>query len=318
MANYLVTGGAGFIGSNIVERLLHDGHFVRVLDNFSNGKRENIYEFEKKTNFELIEGDVRDLHICQTACKDIDFVLHQAALGSVPRSIAEPINSNANNVDGTLNMLVAAKDSNVKRFVSASSSSVYGNNPNISADMPRNEEMRENPLSPYAITKFAMELYAKRFYSIYGLETIVLRYFNVFGKRQNPHSQYAAVIPIFAKKLMNNEQVTIFGDGEQSRDFSFVENVIHANLLACQAPSNAAGEVFNIACGERITLNNVYNKVAELLEKDLKPIYKEDRPGDIKHSLADISKAKTLLGYQPLYSFYEGIEKTISWYKDNL
>jgi UDP-N-acetylglucosamine 4-epimerase len=215
-------------------------------------------------------------------------------------------------------MLVAAKDSNVKRFVSASSSSVYGNNPNISADMPRNEEMRENPLSPYAITKFAMELYAKRFYSIYGLETIVLRYFNVFGKRQNPHSQYAAVIPIFAKKLMNNEQVTIFGDGEQSRDFSFVENVIHANLLACQAPSNAAGEVFNIACGERITLNNVYNKVAELLEKDLKPIYKEDRPGDIKHSLADISKAKTLLGYQPLYSFYEGIEKTISWYKDNL
>jgi UDP-N-acetylglucosamine 4-epimerase len=318
MANYLVTGGAGFIGSNIVERLLHDGHFVRVLDNFSNGKRENIYEFEKKTNFELIEGDVRDLHICQTACKNIDFVLHQAALGSVPRSIAEPINSNANNVDGTLNMLVAAKDSNVKRFVSASSSSVYGNNPNISADMPRNEEMRENPLSPYAITKFAMELYAKRFYSIYGLETIVLRYFNVFGKRQNPHSQYAAVIPIFAKKLMNNEQVTIFGDGEQSRDFSFVENVIHANLLACQAPSNAAGEVFNIACGERITLNNVYNKVAELLEKDLKPIYKEDRPGDIKHSLADISKAKTLLGYQPLYSFYEGIEKTISWYKDNL
>jgi UDP-N-acetylglucosamine 4-epimerase len=318
MANYLVTGGAGFIGSNIVERLLHDGHFVRVLDNFSNGKRENIYEFEKKTNFELIEGDVRDLHICQTACKDIDFVLHQAALGSVPRSIAEPINSNANNVDGTLNMLVAAKDSNVKRFVSASSSSVYGNNPNISADMPRNEEMRENPLSPYAITKFAMELYAKRFYSIYGLETIVLRYFNVFGKRQNPHSQYAAVIPIFAKKLMNNEQVTIFGDGEQSRDFSFVENVIHANLLACQAPSNAAGEVFNIACGERITLNNVYNKVAELLEKDLKPIYKEDRPGDIKHSLADISKAKTLLGYQPLYSFYEGIEKTISWYKDKL
>jgi UDP-N-acetylglucosamine 4-epimerase len=318
MANYLVTGGAGFIGSNIVERLLHDGHFVRVLDNFSNGKRENIYEFEKKTNFELIEGDVRDLHICQTACKNIDFVLHQAALGSVPRSIAEPINSNANNVDGTLNMLVAAKDSNVKRFVSASSSSVYGNNPNISADMPRNEEMRENPLSPYAITKFAMELYAKRFYSIYGLETIVLRYFNVFGKRQNPHSQYAAVIPIFAKKLMNNEQVTIFGDGEQSRDFSFVENVIHANLLACQAPSNAAGEVFNIACGERITLNNVYNKVAELLEKDLKPIYKEDRPGDIKHSLADISKAKTLLGYQPLYSFYEGIEKTISWYKDKL
>lgn len=318
MANYLVTGGAGFIGSNIVERLLQDGHFVRVLDNFSNGKRENIYEFEKETNFELIEGDVRDLHICQTACKDIDFVLHQAALGSVPRSIAEPINSNANNVDGTLNMLVAAKDSKVKRFVSASSSSVYGNNPKISADMPRNEEMRENPLSPYAITKFAMELYAKRFYSIYGLETIVLRYFNVFGKRQNPHSQYAAVIPIFAKKLMNNEQVTIFGDGEQSRDFSFVENVIHANLLACQASSNAAGKVFNIACGERITLNNVYNKVAELLKKDLKPIYTGDRPGDIKHSLADISKAKTLLGYQPIYSFYEGIEKTILWYKANL
>jgi len=318
MANYLVTGGAGFIGSNIVERLLSDGHFVRVLDNFSNGKRENIYEFEKNSHFELIEGDVRDLHICQTACKDIDYVLHQAALGSVPRSISEPINSNANNVDGTLNMLVAAKDTKVKRFVSASSSSVYGNNPKISADEPRNEEMRENPLSPYAITKFAMELYAKRFHSIYGLETIVLRYFNVFGKRQNPHSQYAAVIPIFAKKLMNNEQVTIFGDGEQSRDFSFVENVIHANLLACQAPSNAAGEVFNIACGQRITLNEVYFKVAELLEKDLKPIYGDDRHGDIKHSLADISKAKALLGYQPLYTFYEGIEKTINWYKENL
>ncbi len=318
MSNFLVTGGAGFIGSNIVERLLNEGHYVRVLDNFSNGKRENILEFEKNSHFELIEGDVRDLHICQTACKDIEFVLHEAALGSVPRSIAEPINSNANNVDGTLNMLVAAKDAKIRRFVSASSSSVYGNNPNISPDLPRNEEMRENPLSPYAITKFAMELYAKRFYSIYGLETIVLRYFNVFGKKQNPHSQYAAVIPIITKKLLNNETFTIFGDGNQSRDFSYVENVIHANILACKASSLAAGEVFNIACGQRITLNEVYNTIAKLLNKKSKPTYSNDRPGDIKHSLADISKAKTLLGYEPLFNFYEGIEKTINWYKEHL
>ncbi len=318
MSNFLVTGGAGFIGSNIVERLLNDGHYVRVLDNFSNGKRENILEFDRNPRFELVEGDVRDLHTCQTACKDIEYVLHQAALGSVPRSIAEPINSNANNVDGTLNMLFAAKDAKIRRFVSASSSSVYGNNLKISPDLPRNEEMRENPLSPYAITKFAMELYAKRFYNIYGLETIVLRYFNVFGKRQNPHSQYAAVIPIITKKLLNNETFTIFGDGSQSRDFSYVDNVIHANILACKASKSAAGEVFNIACGQRITLNEVYNTIAKILNNELKPIYANDRPGDIKHSLADISKSKELLSYEPVYNFYEGIDKTIKWYKEHL
>jgi len=318
MSNYLVTGGAGFIGSNLVERLLDEGHHVRILDNFSTGKRENLLQFSNNNKFELLEGDIRDLHYCQTACKDIDYVLHEAALGSVPRSIAEPINSNANNVDGTLNMLVAAKDAKIKRFVCASSSSVYGNPSDISPDTPRNEDMREGPLSPYAITKFAMELYARRFYSIYGLETVVLRYFNVFGRRQNPYSQYAAVIPLFVSKLLKDESITIFGDGETSRDFSYVENVIHANLLACMAPREAAGQVFNIACGQRVTLNQMYFKISQLLEKNIKPNYTNERAGDIKHSLANISKAQLVLGYFPLYQFDEGIEQTIEWYKTNL
>jgi UDP-N-acetylglucosamine/UDP-N-acetylgalactosamine 4-epimerase len=318
MPNYLVTGGAGFIGSNLVERLLDEGHYVRVLDNFSTGKRENLLQFSNNHKFELLEGDIRDLHYCQTACKDIDYVLHEAALGSVPRSIAEPINSNANNVDGTLNMLVAAKDAKIKRFVCASSSSVYGNPSDISPDTPRNEDMREGPLSPYAITKFAMELYARRFYSIYGLETVVLRYFNVFGRRQNPYSQYAAVIPLFVSKLLKDEPITIFGDGETSRDFSYVENVIHANLLACMAPKEAAGQVFNIACGQRVTLNQMYFKISQLLGKGIKPNYTNERAGDIKHSLANISKAQRVLGYMPLYQFSEGIEQTIEWYKTNL
>ncbi len=318
MPNYLVTGGAGFIGSNLVERLLDEGHYVRVLDNFSTGKRENLLQFSNNHKFELLEGDIRDLHYCQTACKDIDYVLHEAALGSVPRSIAEPINSNANNVDGTLNMLVAAKDAKIKRFVCASSSSVYGNPSDISPDTPRNEDMREGPLSPYAITKFAMELYARRFYSIYGLETVVLRYFNVFGRRQNPYSQYAAVIPLFVSKLLKDEPITIFGDGETSRDFSYVENVIHANLLACMAPKEAAGQVFNIACGQRVTLNQMYFKISQLLGKGIKPNYTNERAGDIKHSLANISKAQRVLGYMPLYQFGEGIEQTIEWYKTNL
>lgn len=318
MSNYLVTGGAGFIGSNLVERLLDEGHHVRILDNFSTGKRENLLQFSNNNKFELLEGDIRDLHYCQTACKDIDYVLHEAALGSVPRSIAEPINSNANNVDGTLNMLVAAKDAKIKRFVCASSSSVYGNPSDISPDTPRNEDMREGPLSPYAITKFAMELYARRFYSIYGLETVVLRYFNVFGRRQNPYSQYAAVIPLFVSKLLKDESITIFGDGETSRDFSYVENVIHANLLACTAPREAAGQVFNIACGQRVTLNQMYFKISQLLGKNIKPNYTNERAGDIKHSLANISKAQLVLGYFPIYQFDEGIEQTIEWYKTNL
>lgn len=318
MSNYLVTGGAGFIGSNLVERLLDEGHHVRILDNFSTGKRENLLQFSNNNKFELLEGDIRDLHYCQTACKDIDYVLHEAALGSVPRSIAEPINSNANNVDGTLNMLVAAKDAKIKRFVCASSSSVYGNPSDISPDTPRNEDMREGPLSPYAITKFAMELYARRFYSIYGLETVVLRYFNVFGRRQNPYSQYAAVIPLFVSKLLKDESITIFGDGETSRDFSYVENVIHANLLACTASREAAGQVFNIACGQRVTLNQMYFKISQLLEKNIKPNYTNERAGDIKHSLANISKAQLVLGYFPIYQFDEGIEQTIEWYKTNL
>ena len=318
MNSFLVTGGAGFIGSNLVERLLNEGHRVRVLDNFSSGSRTNLNEFESNSAFELIEGDIRDLHMCQSACKGIDYILHLAALGSVPRSIAEPINSNANNVDGTLNILVAAKESGVKRLVCASSSSVYGNRSDIRADVPRDEDMRENPLSPYAITKFAMELYAKRFYSIYGLETIVLRYFNVFGKKQNPYSQYSAVIPIFVKNILRNEKSTIFGDGETSRDFTPVENVVQANILACFAPKEAVGEVYNIACGQRTTLTEIYTKIASLLGSDSKPNYENERAGDIKHSLANISKAEKLLGYKPLAFFETGIEKTIDWYKNNI
>jgi nucleoside-diphosphate-sugar epimerase len=304
--NYLVTGGAGFIGSNIVKALLSEGKNVRVLDNFSTGKRENILNFKNNPNFKIIEGDFRSFHTVRDAVKGIDYILHQGALPSVPRSINDPITTNDVNISGTLNILEAAKEFGVKRVVFASSSSVYGN----SVSLPKEESMGIAPLSPYALSKYAGERYCQIFNQIYGLETVCLRYFNVFGPNQDPTSQYSAVIPKFIKSILNNQQPTIYGDGLQSRDFTFVENVISANLLACTAP-NVAGEMFNIACGESFTLNQLTENINELLGKKIQPIYNNERKGDVKHSLASIEKAKKLLGYKVLYSFIEGLKITI-------
>lgn len=311
---FLVTGGAGFIGSNLVEAILRLGYKVRVLDNFATGKWQNIKEFLNNPNFEMIVGDVRDTESCQKACSDIDYVLHQGALGSVPRSINDPRTSNDVNTTGTLNMMIAARDNNVKRFVYASSSSVYGDEPNL----PKAEGREGKLLSPYAITKKVCELYGRNFYDLYNLETVGLRYFNVFGKRQDPDSVYAAVIPIFIKKLLNNEAPVINGDGRQSRDFTYIENVIEANLKACLAPKEACGEAFNIAYGGREYLIDLYNKLNELLGKDVTPILGPDRIGDIKHSNADISKARKLLKYDPSYDINKGLELAIEWYKEYL
>ncbi|AUN15277.1 MAG: SDR family oxidoreductase [Paraclostridium sordellii] len=311
---FLVTGGAGFIGSNLVEALLNKGCFVRVLDNFSIGKKENLEEFMNHENFELIEGDIRDLETCQKACKDITYVLNQAAWGSVPRSIEMPLLYEEINIKGTLNMMTAARDNGVKRFVYASSSSVYGDEPNL----PKVEGREGNLLSPYAITKKVNELYAKNYFDLYGLETVGMRYFNVFGRKQDPHSYYSAVIPKFVSLLLNDEAPTINGDGEHSRDFTYIDNVIEANLRACLAPKEACGKAYNIAYGGRVSLNELYEVLRSLLNKDIKPIYGPNRKGDIKHSNADISSAKTLLNYNPSYSFEDGIKLTIEWYKDNL
>jgi UDP-N-acetylglucosamine/UDP-N-acetylgalactosamine 4-epimerase len=311
---FLVTGGAGFIGSNIVEAILRLGYKVRVLDNFSTGKKENIEGFSNNSNFELLEGDIRDLQVCKKACQGVDYVLHQAAWGSVPRSIEMPLVYEEINIKGTLNLMVAARDNKIKRFIYASSSSVYGDEPNL----PKIEGREGKPLSPYAITKKVNELYARNFFDLYGLETIGLRYFNVFGKRQDPHSFYAAVIPRFIKALLDNEAPTIYGDGKQSRDFTYVENVVEANLKACIAGREAAGEAFNIAYGGRVYLINLYDKLCQLLNTTVAPNYVQDRKGDIKHSNADISKAKNLIGYNPDWSFEQGIEEAVSWYKENL
>ncbi len=311
---FLVTGGAGFIGSNLSEAILRLGYKVRVLDNFSTGKKENIKEFSANPNFELLEGDIRDLETCNKACDGIDYVLHQAAWGSVPRSIEMPLAYEEINIKGTLNMMVAARDRKIRRFVFASSSSVYGDEPNL----PKVEGREGRLLSPYAVTKKVNELYARNFFDLYGLEVIGLRYFNVFGKRQDPNSYYAAVIPKFVKSLLNNEAPNIYGDGKQSRDFTYVENVIEANLKACLAPKEAVGEVFNIAYGGREYLIDLYNKLCELLKLDIKPHYVEERKGDIKHSNADISKAKQLIEYNPEWSLKRGIEEAVLWYKENL
>lgn len=312
--SFLVTGGAGFIGSNIVEALLKMGMKVRVIDNFSTGKRKNIEEFTKNTNFELIEGDIKELQICLKACEGIQYVLHQAAWGSVPRSIQMPLEYEENNIKGTLNMLVAARDKGVKRFVYASSSSVYGDE----SRLPKVEGHEGNLLSPYAITKKVNELFAKNFYNLYGIETIGLRYFNVFGKKQDPHSNYAAVIPRFVRMLMDEEVPVINGDGNQSRDFTYVENVIEANLKACLAGEEACGKAFNIAFGGRETLNDLYNKLCSLLGKQIKADYGPERKGDIRHSNADITNARRLLNYDPEYSLEEGLKKTVQWYISNI
>lgn len=309
---FLVTGGAGFIGSNIVEYLLKYGAAkVRVLDNFSTGSMENIQAFLNNPAFELMEGDIRDIETCHNAVKDMDYVSHQAALGSVPRSINDPITSNEVNVSGFLNMLVAARDAGITRMVFAASSSTYGDHPGL----PKEEDVIGNPLSPYAVTKYVNELYASVFSKTYGFHTIGLRYFNVFGPRQNPKGPYAAVIPLFVESALQNKQPLINGDGETSRDFTFVENAVQANIKSLLAPGIEKYEVINIAFGERTTLNQLWQYITAFTKSDLKPIYREERKGDVKHSLANIDKANKLVGYTPKISIMNGLETTVAWYQ---
>lgn len=307
---YLVTGGAGFIGSNIVSELLKQGQQVVVLDNFATGKRENILPLMKNENLTMIEGDLRSFHIVRSAVKGVDYILHQGALPSVPRSINDPITSNDVNILGMLNILEAAKEFGVKRVVVASSSSIYGN----SESLPKVETMPINPMSPYALTKYAQERYCQIFSQIYGLETVALRYFNVFGPRQDPTSQYSAVIPKFIRLIMADKEPVIYGDGSQSRDFTFVENNVWANIQACTAPK-AAGEVINIACGERYTLIELVQMINEILGKNIEPKFETDRAGDVKHSLAGIEKAKELLSYEVRVDFREGLRRTVEYFR---
>lgn len=311
MAKYLVTGGAGFIGSNIVKRLVEEGKEVRVLDNLSTGKRKNIELFMDKVEF--VEGDFGDLDVARSAVKGVDYVIHTGAIPSVPRSIDDPVKTNAANITGTLNLLIASRDEKVKRFVYSASSSAYGD----SKVMPKEETMPTAPKSPYAIQKLVGEMYCQNFYKLFGLETVCLRYFNVFGPNQDPESVYSAVIPLFIKKLQKGESPVILGDGTTSRDFTYVDNNVDANLRACVAGSECAGEVINIACGYEISLNQLVEKINAEIGTDAKPEYKHERAGDVKHSLADISKAERLLGYKPLVSFDEGLKKTIEFYKNN-
>lgn len=311
---FLVTGGAGFIGSNLCEAILNLGYRVRCMDDLSTGKQANVDLFLENPNYEFIKGDIKDFDTCLKATEGVDYVLNQAAWGSVPRSIEMPLFYCANNIQGTLNMMEAARQNGVKRFVYASSSSVYGDEPNL----PKTEGREGNLLSPYALTKRCDEEWAKQYTMHYGLETIGLRYFNVFGRRQDPNGAYAAVIPKFIQQLLRGERPTINGDGKQSRDFTYIENVIEANLKACLAPREAAGEAFNIAYGGREYLNDIYHSLTEALDVDIEPNYGPDRKGDIKHSNADISKARRLLGYDPSWSFDLGIQAAIEWYKENL
>lgn len=307
--NYLVTGGAGFIGSNIVEELVKRGEKVRVLDNFSTGKRENLKEFEN--DIELIEGDIRSYHTVMQAVKGIDIVLHQAALPSVPRSIYDPITTNEINITGTLNLLYASKEAKVKKFVFASSSSVYGDTP----ELPKKEDMPINPLSPYAVSKLAGEKYCQVFSKVYGLHTVILRYFNVFGPRQDPNSQYSAVIPKFIKLILNDERPVIYGDGTQTRDFTYVTNVVEANILASIKECDA-GIVMNCACGEQIQLNYLIEEINRLSNKNIEPIYTEYRKGDIIHSFADIRLIKKVLGWEPKFSFQKGLKLNLNYYRN--
>ena len=313
-STFLVTGGAGFIGSNLCEALLNMGIKVRCLDDLSIGKRENIDLFINNPNYEFIEGDIKDFETCLKATKNVSYVLHQAAWGSVPRSIEMPLFYSANNIGGTLNMLEAARINGVKKFVYASSSSVYGDEPKL----PKTEERVGKLLSPYAGTKRTNEEWARQYTINYGLQTVGLRYFNVFGRRQDPNGAYAAVIPKFIKLMLSGEAPTINGDGKQSRDFTYIENVIEANLKACLANEEAGGEVFNIAYGGREYLIDIYEVLKKSLKVDLEPIFGPDRKGDIKHSNADITKARKLLGYDPQYNFERGLNEAIAWYKENL
>lgn len=313
-ACFLVTGGAGFIGSNLCEALLRKNLKVVCLDDLSTGKQENVELFINNPNYTFIKGDIRDLETCMIACRGADFVLHQAAWGSVPRSIQMPLLYEEINIRGTLNMMEAAKQNSVKKFVYASSSSVYGDDPSL----PKIEGREGNLLSPYALTKQVTEEYAKLYTKLYGLNTYGLRYFNVFGKRQDPNGAYAAVIPKFIKQLLDDERPTINGDGTQSRDFTYIENVIEANLKACVAPPEAGGQVYNIAYGGREVLIDIYKGLCEALGKNIEPLYGPARLGDIRHSNADINKARSMLGYNPEWTFEQGIKAAIQWYKENL
>lgn len=317
----LITGGAGFIGSNLIERFLNQNNRIVCFDNFATGKKENIEPFIKNPDFKMIEGDIRDPESCREAVKDVEIVLHQAALGSVPRSIKDPVTTNEVNIGGFVNMLQAVREAGIKRFVYAASSSTYGDH----AALPKVEETIGKPLSPYAITKYVNELYAEIFSKLYGIETIGLRYFNVFGRRQDPNGAYAAAIPKFIKLLINHESPYIFGDGEQSRDFTYIENVIMANELAASSENPAAlNTVYNVAFGEATTVNELIEVLKENLSKfdpeiaKVEAVKGDKRVGDILHSLASIDKAKSLLGYEPKYNIRTGLQEAINWYWENL
>jgi nucleoside-diphosphate-sugar epimerase len=310
MAKYLVTGAAGFIGSSLVRALLERGEQVRGIDNFSTGRRENLTEVIKKIEFR--EADILELDAMHSACKGVDYVLHQAAIPSVPKSVLDPIGSNRANTDGTVNVLVAARDAKVRRVVYAASSSAYGDTPTL----PKHEGMNPNPISPYAVAKLASELYMISFFRCYGLETVCLRYFNIFGPRQDPSSPYSGVLAKFSMQMLRGDQPTIFGDGETSRDFTYIDNAVSANLLACSAPAaECAGRVFNCATGDRTTLNETFEALKELTGYKGNVKYEAERGGDIKHSLADISLAQKHLGYKVLVNFEDGLRRTVEWYK---
>lgn len=309
MDKYLVTGGAGFIGSHIAEELATKGFFVRIVDNFLTGKEENIAPFLDR--IELIRGDIRDYQLCRDALKDIDYVLHQAALPSVPRSVENPLLTNAINIEGTLNILLAAKDASVKKVVFASSSSVYGDDEHL----PKKEGLEGSPMSPYAVTKLVGEKYCQVFSEMYGLPTVCLRYFNVFGPRQDPFSEYAAVIPNFIMRLLSDKAPIIYGDGEQSRDFTYIANVVEANLQAARTP-DISGQILNLGNGVQTSVNVLAKTLMELMKKNIKPIHEEERPGDVRHSYADISKAESLLNYTPRVSLGDGLKRTIEWFSN--
>jgi nucleoside-diphosphate-sugar epimerase len=312
MAIYLITGIGGFIGSSLARELLQRGERVRGVDNFSTGKRENLSSILEK--IDVREADILDLGAMKLACGGVDYVLHQAAIPSVPKSVQDPIASNRANVDGTLNVLVAARDAGVKRVIYAASSSVYGDTPTL----PKHEGMTPNPISPYAVAKLASEHYMFSFYRCYELETVALRYFNIFGPRQDPTSPYSGVLAKFITQMLSGGQPTIFGDGEQSRDFTYIDNAVEANLLACKAPAaQAAGKVFNVATGRRVTLNETFKLLQSLTSYSASPIYAAERGGDIKHSLADISLAEKHLGYKPGVDFEEGLRRTVEWYRSS-
>jgi len=309
MALYLITGIGGFIGSSLARALLAKNEQVRGMDNFATGKRENLKEILPRIDFR--EADILDLDAMHKACAGVDYVLHQAAIPSVPKSVLDPVGSNRANVDGTVNVLVAARDAKVKRVVYAASSSAYGDTPTL----PKHEAMTPDPISPYAVAKLASERYMISFFRCYGLETVSLRYFNIFGPYQDPSSQYSGVLAKFISQMLRGEQPTIYGDGEQSRDFTYIDNAVEANLLACHATSQAAGKVFNVATGRRVTLNETFQLLRSMTSYKGQPNYGPERGGDIKHSLADISQAEKYLGYKPKVDFEEGLRKTVGWYR---